>query len=71
MEKDNNILESIKHALKGTENKSKNSMGVREDYYDPYYLVGKCFDLSELEKMSSSELQNIIKLANFASDTFY
>ena len=62
------ILEKIKTV--GTTD-GRNSMGVSESYYDPYYLAKKCFKIEQLEAMSESELQNIIKMADFATEVFY
>lgn len=52
-------------------NKARNSMGVSESFYNPYYLTGKCFSTEELSAMSELELNNLIKLADYASDAFY
>jgi hypothetical protein len=52
-------------------NKGRNSMGVSESNYNPYYLIGKCFTTEELSEMSEIELDNLIKLAEYASDAFY
>ena len=52
-------------------NAARNSMGVSESNYNPYFLTGKCFTTEELSVMSEIELNNIIKLAEYASDTFY
>ncbi len=67
------ILDRIKGCFaKEKGNKSKNSMGVNESYYNPYYLIGKCFeDFTELEKMNETELNNLVRLADFASEAFY
>ena len=59
--------------------KARNSMGVSESFYNAYYLVGMCFTAdkkikvadSELNKMTETELNNLIKLADYASDVFY
>jgi hypothetical protein len=59
------ILEAIKNA---GEVSGKNSMGTSESYYNKYYMVKKCFTEDELATMSLSELNNILKLADFASD---
>jgi len=48
-----------------------NSMGVSESYYNKYYLTKKCFTEEELNSMNEKELNNIIKLADFAGDVFY
>jgi hypothetical protein len=62
------ILEAIKNAsgVKGT-----NSMGVSESWYNAYYMVQKCFTEEQLKVMSTVELNNLIKLADFAGDVFY
>lgn len=67
------ILHRIKKSLhKERGNKASNSMGVSESFYNPYYLIGKCFENpTELEKMTESELNNLIRLADFVSETFY
>ncbi len=67
------ILYRIKSSFnKEADNKARNSMGVSERYYNPYYLIGKCFeDFTELEKMNKTELNNLVRLADFASETFY
>ena len=72
------IIERIENTLISENSKSQNKMGCYESYYNPYYLVGKCFTdkntnvrNSELINMSESELNNLIKLADFASEVFY
>ena len=62
------ILEAIKNA---EEISGSNSMGVSESYYNEYYMVRECFTEAELEAMTLSELNNILKLAGFAGDVFY
>jgi hypothetical protein len=79
------ILQEIKNCF-NTEKikKSRNYMGVSESFYNSYYLVGRCFidgsenrdavidiEKSDLFKMSDDELNNLIKLAEFASEAFY
>lgn len=67
------ILNRIKACFdKEKDNKARNSMGVSESFYNPYYLIGRCFkDFAELEKMSETELKNLVRLADFASEVFY
>lgn len=66
------ILNEINDALDSLENdRSRNSMGVYEKYYSPFYMVGKCFTMEELEKMSKETLDNLLKLAGFAGEVFY
>ena len=66
------ILQKIAYCFdKEKSNKARNSMGVSESFYNPYYLTGKCFTTEELAAMSETELNNLIKLADYASDVFY
>lgn len=66
------ILQTIEYWLdKERFNEQRNSMGVSESYYNPHYLVGKCFTKDELLNMSDSEINNLIKLADYASEAFY
>jgi hypothetical protein len=74
------ILQNIRNCFdKEKTNKSRNSMGVSESYYNAYYLVGMCFtddkkqtvDECELSKLSEAELNNLIKLAEYAGEAFY
>ena len=54
-----------------TETKGRNSMGVSESYYNPFYLISRCFKYKELEKLNKEELNNLYKLAEFSSEVFY
>ena len=66
------ILKNVADCLdKEKSNKARNLMGVSESNYNPYYLTGKCFTTEELSIMSEVELNNLIKLAEYASDVFY
>ena len=66
------ILKNIADCFdKEKSNKARNSMGVSESNYNPYYLTGKCFTVEELSEMSETELNDLIKLADYASDAFY
>ena len=66
------ILKNIADCFeKAKGNKARNSMGNSENWYNPYYLLGKCFTKKELSEMSEVELNNLFKLGNFASDVFY
>ena len=66
----NETLNEIKKAIQAP-SAWRNSMWCSENYYDSYYMIGKCFTEEELEKMNDTELDNIFKLANFASEVFY
>lgn len=73
------ILESIKHSLREESTKASSSMGVSESFYNPYYLIGMAFTDGKnksvadttLVEMSETELNNLVKLAEYASDVFY
>lgn len=66
------ILNKIKEAIKiPNYSQGRNSMGASESYYDPDYMVGKCFTEEELNAMSEESLNSLIKLAKFASEVFY
>ena len=66
------ILKNIADCFeKAKDNKARNSMGNSENWYNSYYLVGKCFTTEELIEMSEPELNNLIKLGDFAADVFY
>jgi hypothetical protein len=74
------ILEKIESCVEvENDRKARNSMGVSESFYDRYFLVGMCFTNnkkikvadSELSKMTETELNNLIKLAEYAGDAFY
>jgi hypothetical protein len=62
------ILKNIKEVepIKG-----RNSMGASESWYNEYFMISKCFKEEELQNMSEIELNNLIKLANFAAEVFY
>jgi len=64
------ILKNIKKSL-NTKSTARNSMGISELFYNSNYLVGKCFSETELNNVSKTELNNLIKLAEFASEMFY
>ncbi len=46
-------------------------MGVSESYYNPDYLIGKCFTKEELENLNGDQIKVLIKLAEFATEAFY
>jgi len=51
--------------------KGRNSMGVNESFYNPYFLLKHFKTLEELEQLNEKELNLILELAGFASDVFY
>lgn len=66
----NEILQKIKDSFYSSE-QGRNSMGVSESFYDPYYLLKTCFELEELEKMTDKELEQLLRLAKHSSEVFY
>lgn len=69
------ILQNISNCSdKEKTNKARNSMGILESYYNAYHLVGMCFtddtkqtvDESELSKLTETELNNLVKLAEYS-----
>jgi len=69
MEKEE-IVKKIKEAL-GNPTKGRNSMGCSENYYNAFYMVGKCFTEEEINNLDKVSLLYLIQLAEFASDVFY
>ena len=65
------ILKEVANCNESKGTKERNGMGVSESYYNPFYMLSKCFKYKELEKLNKEELNNLHKLANFASDVFY
>ena len=68
METKEEILEKISTT---NETPGYNSMGCSESWYNEYYCVKKCFEPAELEKMTLSEIENLLKLAAFVSSNLY
>ena len=64
------ILADIKKAFYSKE-AGRNSMGVSESFYDPYYLIKTAFTLEELEAMDGKTLEALLKLADHATEVFY
>lgn len=62
------ILQKIKD-VKPTE--GRNSMGAIESWYNAYYMLSKCFTEEELQNMEENQLNNLVKLADFAGEVFY
>ena len=64
------ILVKIKLALQNPA-KGVGMMGIGDRFYNAYYLVGSCFTEEELNEMNEMELALLLKLADFAVETFY
>lgn len=62
------ILKEIKNV---SEVKGRNIMGLPESFYNPYYLISKCFQEEVLYNMEEEQLNNLLKLAEFSSESFY
>lgn len=72
METKEEILKNIRNSFELEKNNNeKNLMGISESFYDPYYLIGKCFLMEELDTMTEEELYNLLVLARYATDIFY
>ena len=61
--KKNEILKEIEKALSNPA-EGRNSMGCSESYYNPFYMVGKCFTKEELGDMQEVGLQDIRLILN-------
>jgi hypothetical protein len=64
------MLQKIKEAM-GNPAEGRNSMGCSESNYNPYFMVGNCFGLTEVEKMDENTLDKLLKLAEYAGEVFY
>lgn len=62
------ILKAVKEAkfISG-----RNSMGVSESYYNPYYLIQDYFNIEDLQKLSEEELYRLVNFAEYVSNVFY
>lgn len=54
------ILKDIKDSLE-TKSNARNSMGCSENYYNPNYLISKCFTEKELNKLNETKFKNKYK----------
>ena len=70
METKKQILEKVNSP---TERKGQNSMGVSESWYNPYFMLRNFFKAKEInpEELTEKELQNLVELADYASEAFY
>ena len=48
-----------------------NRMGCSEDWYDPYYAIYRTFSIEEVQSMSETEVNNLLKLAQSISEGLY
>lgn len=56
---------------KPKENNMINRMGCSENWYNPHYAIRNTFSKEELENMTESELNNLVKLAKNISEALY
>ena len=50
---------------------ARNSMGCSENWYSPYYAMKETFTKEEIENMSDSGINNLIKLAENIMEALY
>ena len=50
---------------------ARNSMGCSENWYNSYYAMKETFTKEEIENMSDSEINNLIKLAKNIMEALY
>lgn len=62
------IIDCIKNVSLTT---ARNSMGCSENWYNSYYAIKETFSMEEIENMSESELNNLVKLGDAISDGLY
>ena len=62
------ILNNIQNVQTTT---AMNSMGCSENWYNPYYAIKQTFDMSDIEKMSEQELNNLVKLGDKIAEYLY
>ena len=61
----------LKYLDEPAETTARNRMGCSENWYDPYYAMKKTFTREQIENMSESEIQNLLKLAQNISEGLY
>ena len=64
------IISNIKESSTNI-TKAKNIMGCSENWYNPFYCIGKTFSMQEINNMSTQELNNLYKLADKISSALY
>lgn len=61
----------LKYLDEPVETTARNRMGCSENWYDPYYAMKETFTREQIENMSESEIQNLLKLAQNISEGLY
>lgn len=64
------FINKVKASLENTTD-AKNRMGCSENWYNPYYAIGRTFTVTELENMDMDQLTNLHRLADNISDALY
>lgn len=53
------------------ETTARNSMGCSENWYNSYYAMKETFTREEIESMTDTEIENLIKLADNIAEGLY
>lgn len=63
----------LKQLLKTNLTTDKNSTGTVEKYYEPFYSLHEFFEEQDInpETLSETELNNLLRLAEFLSEAFF
>lgn len=56
---------------KPVETTARNSMGCSENWYNSYYAMKETFTREEIESMTDTEIENLIKLADNIAEGLY
>ena len=64
------ILEYIE-SYKNPEKIRTNRMGCNESWYDSYYAIKETFSVEEIESMSDSEVNALVRLGDAISEALY
>lgn len=62
------LLEYIDMPVETT---ARNSMGCSENWYNSYYAMKETFTREEIESMTDTEIENLIKLADNIAEGLY
>lgn len=50
---------------------ARNRMGCDENWYNSYFAIKETFSVDEIENMSESEINNLVRLADKISEALY
>ena len=62
------LLEYINNPVETT---ARNSMGCSENWYNSYFAMKTTFTKEEIESMTDTEIDNLIKLADNIAEGLY